>query len=131
MTKTLIIIAVIVVIAIIVFLLIGRQAKAKRDEKHRGEALEHREEAKVRTARADSKEAEAEEQAAVAKREQARAEEQRTVAERERRAADDRHDQADRLDPDVDHETRREQRDGNREQGGARQADADDRDTRR
>ena len=63
MTEVLIIIGVVLVLALIAALIMGRQAKTRRDEGHRIEAREHREEAGIRSARADSKEAEAEEKA--------------------------------------------------------------------
>jgi len=102
LTTVLIIIGVVVVLAIIAALVMGKQAKTKRDESNRVEARGHREEAGIATARADSKEAAAEEKAARAKRAQAEADEHAALARRERESASERHEHADALDPDVD-----------------------------
>lgn len=102
MTEVLIIIGVVLVLTLIAALIMGRRAKTRRDEGHRIEAREHREEAGIRSARADSKEAEAEEKAARAKRAKAEADEHAALARQERKAADERHAHADEIDPDVD-----------------------------
>lgn len=101
-TGLLIALILIAVVALGLLLVSSRAAKAKRDETKRADAGEHREQARVEGARADSRAAEAEERAARAKREKARADEQAVIAERERRGAVERHEEADRLDPDVD-----------------------------
>ena len=102
---------VIVAIAIVALVLFftGR-AKERKVEQRRAEAHEHREEGKVRDARASRAEAEAEERAARAKREQALAEEHAATAKRERRFAREKLGTADELDPDVDGDGRRDDR---------------------
>jgi hypothetical protein len=80
----------------------ARKAKVRREETRRVEAGEHRDQARVETARADHREAEVEERAARARREKAKAEEQAVLAAQERQQAEERHAEADRLDPDVD-----------------------------
>jgi FtsZ-interacting cell division protein ZipA len=93
----------IVVIALIVLGLVFVLGKNKREQRKvelRQKAHHHREESKVRHARADRAEAEAEERAARAKREQAMAEEQAAAAERERRFAHEKASTAQELDPD-------------------------------
>ena len=92
------ILAAIVLIAL--FALMGKKGREKRHEQRRVEARTHREEARVRTARASRAEAEAEERAARAKREQALAEEQAATAQRERRFARSKEERAAELDPD-------------------------------
>jgi FtsZ-interacting cell division protein ZipA len=95
-----IVVAAIILIALFAFM--SRKAKGKRHEQRRVEARSHREEARVRSARATRAEAEAEERAARAKREQALAEEQAATAERERRFARSKERAAAELDPDGD-----------------------------
>ena len=95
-----IVVAAILLIALFAF--VGRKQKTKRDEHKREEARDHREEARVRSARATRAEAEAEERAARAKREQALADEQAATAERERRFARSKESAAAELDPDGD-----------------------------
>ena len=97
-----IIIAIVVgaILLIALFALMGKKGKDKRHEQRRSEAHSHREEARVRNARATKAEAEAEERAARAKREQALAEEQAATAERERRFARSKEEKASELDPD-------------------------------
>jgi hypothetical protein len=90
------------VVLLALFVLVGRRRKAARDEEHRVEAREHREEAQIRGARAERTRAEAEERAARARREQAVADEQAAAAGREQRFARERHRRADELDPDRD-----------------------------
>jgi hypothetical protein len=99
----LIIAIVIVAVALLaLFVLVGRRRKAARLEERRVEAHEHREEARIRGARAERTRAEAEERAARARREQAVADEQAAAAGREQRFARERHREADELDPDRD-----------------------------
>jgi len=93
-----IVVAAIIVIALVAML--GRKQKAKQHEQRRVEAHTHREEARVRGARATRAEAEAEERAARAKKEQALAEEQSATAQRERRFARAKEERAAELDPD-------------------------------
>ena len=88
------------IVLIALFSLLGRKQKTKKHEQRRVEARTHREEARVRGARATRAEAEAEERAARAKREQALAEEQSATAERERRFARSKEQKAAELDPD-------------------------------
>jgi FtsZ-interacting cell division protein ZipA len=95
-----IVIAALVLIAIFAWL--GRRKREERFEERRVEAHEHREQAALRSARADRASAEAEERAARARREQAIAEEQAATARRERRHADETAAEADRIDPDTD-----------------------------
>ena len=97
---TIIAIVVVALIAIGLFMLLGKKGREKRHEQRRMEARSHREEARVRSARATKAEAEAEERAARAKREQALAEEQAASAERERRFARSKEQKATELDPD-------------------------------
>lgn len=99
-------IALIVVAAIVMALVLAGswQRRARRMEERRVEAGEHREEARIRSSRADRREAEAEEQAAKGRRDQALADEQAALAAQERRSADERYEHADRVDPDTDHE---------------------------
>ena len=106
---TIIAIAAIVLLAVVVFMLVARRKRAERHERRREEAHAHREEARVRNARADRAAAEAEERAARARREQAIAEEQATAAERERRFANEkrRHRERDRSRPRRDGRRRR------------------------
>ncbi|HEX8204682.1 MAG TPA: hypothetical protein VF587_01345 [Solirubrobacteraceae bacterium] len=93
------------ILLIALFAFMSRQAKTKRTEQRRVEARSHREEARVRGARATRAEAEAEERAARAKREQALAEEQAATAQRERRFARSKEQKAAELDPDHDGST--------------------------
>jgi flagellar biosynthesis/type III secretory pathway M-ring protein FliF/YscJ len=96
---------VLIVAAVVVLALVfmaSRKARVRRDERNRVEAGEHREEARVRGARAERQQAEAEQQAARARAELADADEQAALAGRQRRAAEERHQEAARLDPDVD-----------------------------
>ena len=95
------------VVLIALFAMLGRKRSAKRTEQRRVEAHQHREEARVRGARATRAEAEAEERAARAKREQALAEEQAATAERERRFARSKQEKATELDPDRHQHSRR------------------------
>src|SRR5688500_1468820 len=95
-----IVVAAIVLIAL--FTLMAKKGREKRHDQRRVEARTHREEARVRSARATRAEAEAEERAARAKREQALAEEQSATAERERRFARSKERAAAQLDPDGD-----------------------------
>ena len=98
------VIAAIAIVALVLFFT-GR-AKERKVEQRRVEAHQHREEGKVRDARATRAEAEAEERAARAKREQALAEEHAATAKRERRFAREKLGTADELDPDVDNDGR-------------------------
>jgi flagellar biosynthesis/type III secretory pathway M-ring protein FliF/YscJ len=95
-----IVVAALIVLALVV--LIGRKSRARRHERLRTEAGEHREEARIGAARADREQAEAEERAARARAELAQADEQATRAGRERRTAEERHRHAAKLDPDAD-----------------------------
>jgi hypothetical protein len=88
------------IVLIALFALLGRRQRDKKLEERRVEARGHREEARVRGARATRAEAEAEERAARAKREQALAEEQSATAQRERRFARSKEQRAAELDPD-------------------------------
>lgn len=95
----------VVVIALIVLglmFVLGRKRNEHKKEQLRHQAHEHRQEARVRDARADRAAAEAEERAARAKREQAMAEEQAAAADRERRFAREKAATAQELDPDHD-----------------------------
>ena len=97
------IVAIVIVALVVVGLLMvmfGRRRETKRAEL-RQQAHVHREESKVRHARADRAAAEAEERAARAKREQAMAAEQAAAAERERRFARDKENTAKELDPEY------------------------------
>ena len=94
----------------LVALFVWEEGARRSHETKRVEAGQHREEAHVGSARADSREAEAEERAARAKREQAQAEEQAALARTERRQAEERHQHADSLDPDVDEDDERARR---------------------
>jgi F0F1-type ATP synthase membrane subunit b/b' len=93
-------IAALVIVGLVV--LVGRRRRQKVHDERRVEARTHREEARVRNARADRAAAEAEERAARAKREQAMAEEQAATAHRERRFASEREEHAAHIDPDTD-----------------------------
>jgi hypothetical protein len=93
-----IVVAAIVLIAL--FTLMAQKGREKRHDQRRVEARTHREDARVRSARATRAEAEAEERVARAKREQALAEEQSATAERERRFARSKEERAAELDPD-------------------------------
>ena len=98
-------IIVIAIAALVILAIVAFATKRRRTQKldqRRVEAHSHREEARVRNARADRAAAEAEERAARAKREQAMAEEQATAAQRERRFATEREERAAELDPDGD-----------------------------
>ena len=99
---TIIAIAVGAILLIALFVFISRKQRTRRTEQRRVEARGHREEARVRGARATRAEAEAEERAARAKREQAIAEEAAATAERERRFARSKERTANELDPDHD-----------------------------
>ena len=106
---TIIAIVVAAIVLIALFSLVGKKSRDRRHEQRRVEAHGHREEARVRSARATRAEAEAEERAARAKREQALAEEQAMTAQRERRFARSKEQRAAELDPDGDGRTRDEQ----------------------
>lgn len=97
----------IVVVALIVIALIyvasSRSQARKRDER-REVAGHHRDEARVRHAKAEKHQAEADEKAARARREAAEAEERSHAARREREAADAHHEHAAEFDPDGDSE---------------------------
>jgi uncharacterized membrane protein YgaE (UPF0421/DUF939 family) len=99
-TGVIIAIAVGVIVLIAVIALLGKRKREERLDTRRGEAHEHRETARVHSARADRTEAEAEERAARAKREQALAEEQAVKARNEKRTAQDKHEYAEQIDPD-------------------------------
>jgi hypothetical protein len=101
-TALLIVLIVAAVVVLALVFVASRKARARRDERNRVEAGEHRQEARIRGARAERQQAEAEEQAARARAELADADEQAALAGRERRAAEERHQEAARLDPDVD-----------------------------
>ena len=101
-----IVIAAVLLIGIVLFVA-GRGRRERKLQERRQEAHTHRQEARVRGARADRAAAEAEERAARAKREQAMAEEQAATADRERRFARERAATADHLDPDRDTENAR------------------------
>ncbi len=101
-TVLLIVLIVAAVVVLALVFIASRKARVRRDESNRIEAGEHREEARIRGARAERQQAEAEEQAARARAELADADEQAALAGRERRAAEERHQEAARLDPDVD-----------------------------
>ena len=88
------------ILLIALFSFVGRRKRDQRHEQRRLQARAHREEARVRSARATRAEAEAEERAARAKKEQALAEEQATAAKRERRFARSKEQRAAELDPD-------------------------------
>ena len=103
--EVIIAIAILALIAIALFAVFGRRRREERRVELRQEAHAHREEARVRDARADRAAAEAEERAARARREQAMAEEQAAAAERERRFAQEKHLRANDLDPDHDGKT--------------------------
>ena len=92
------------ILLIAIFALLGKKSANRRDEQRRAEARTHRDEARVRSARATKAEAEAEERQARAKREEAIAQEQAAVAERERRFARSKEERAADLDPDRDPE---------------------------
>ena len=98
-------IAIVAIIAIALFSVLSKRRSARKNVELRGKAQEHRQEARVRDARADRAAAEAEERAARAKREQAMAEEHAAAAERERRFAREKHEHANELDPDHDGQT--------------------------
>ena len=117
MSTVLIIIIVVAVIALVAFLVVGRQAKARKDETRRVEAGQHRDEAQVGSARAASREAEAEERQARAKREKAKADEQATLARTEHQEAKKRRQHADSLDPDVDEDDERARRQQGSQEG--------------
>lgn len=119
-TGLLIALIVIAVVVLGLLLVSSRAAKAKGDETKRVEAGEHRDQARVEGARADSRAAEAEERAARAKREKAKADEQAAIADRERRGAAERHEEADRIDPDVDEDAEDRRPTEEREGGRAR-----------
>jgi F0F1-type ATP synthase membrane subunit b/b' len=97
----------IVIVALIVIALIyvasSRSQARKRDER-REVAGHHRDEARLRHAKADKHQAEADEKAARAKREAAEAEERAHAARREREAAEAHHEHAAEVDPDGDAE---------------------------
>ncbi|HEX2085458.1 MAG TPA: hypothetical protein VHF89_07230 [Solirubrobacteraceae bacterium] len=95
------------ILLIALFAMLGRRQRTRRTEHRRVEARTHREEARVRSARATRAEAEAEERAARAKREQALAEEQMATAQRERRFARSKHERAVELDPEHESGTPR------------------------
>lgn len=99
-----VVLVVVALIAIAVFSAMSRRRTARKHHELRREAHSHRQEARVRDARADRAAAEAEERAARAKREQAMAEEHAAAADRERRFAREKHEHAAALDPDHDGE---------------------------
>lgn len=97
-----VIIAIVVAAIVLIGLAVvfGRRKREERLDTRRVEARDHREDARVRSARADRAEAEAEERSARAKREQALAKEQAVTARNEQRAAKERHEYAEQVDPD-------------------------------
>jgi FtsZ-interacting cell division protein ZipA len=99
-TGVIIAIAIGAIVLIALVVMIGRSKRQERLEGRRDEAHDHREQARVRSARADRAEAEAEERAARAKREQALAEEQAVKARAERGEAQERREYAEHVDPD-------------------------------
>jgi hypothetical protein len=105
---TIIAIAVAALVIVGLVVMLGRRRRQKVHDERRVEARTHREEARVRNARADRAAAEAEERAARAKREQAMAEEQAATAHRERRFASEREEHAAHIDPDTDADAHRE-----------------------
>jgi hypothetical protein len=86
---------------------VARQRRAHKLEERRVEAHEHREEAEIRSSRAERQLAQAQERAAKARREEALAREQKAAAEREGRFARERRERADQLDPDREQEPAR------------------------
>ena len=93
-------IVVVAVLLIVLFGVLGKKQRERKHEQRRGEAHSHREEARLRNARADRAAAEAEERSARAKREQALADEQAMHAKRERRFATEKEQVAHKVDPD-------------------------------
>lgn len=114
-TGTIIGIAVGAVVVLLLIFLVARAASRRRDERHREQAGELRQQARSRSIQAKSARASADEQAAQAKRAQAEAEERaaqarQTHAAAERRAVEaehltestrDQHAQARAIDPDA------------------------------
>ena len=95
------IIVALVLVAVVVWLVV-RSRSAKRLERRRVEAEEHRRLAGASQLEAERMAAEADARAARAKQEQVAAEEQRLQAVQARSQARDLHARADELDPDVE-----------------------------
>lgn len=99
-TISIIVIAIVAIVLLTVLVAAMRRRRESRLEDQRTEARLHREESRVRGARADRAAAEADERAASARREQAIAEERAVTADRERRVAEESESRAREIDPD-------------------------------
>ncbi len=94
-----IILSLAILLGIVVLVALVQRARRRQRENRREQAHEYRQEADVRAARADRREAEAQERIGRANREQAMAREEGAHAARDREAAQEGREHADRLDP--------------------------------
>jgi hypothetical protein len=107
-TGAVIAIIVAALIVLVLLVLIVPRLRQRRLEQRRGEAGEHREEARMHGLRAEQEGAAAEEQAARGRREAAEAEERAQRAAGERGVAQEHEERARELDPDAEGRERRE-----------------------